>query len=277
MAKPKIDTAERDVEFDVAGNAQDVGKRGGPMSVSRVIGIMEMLAVEPMSLADLARRLAVPKPSLLNLLGELSALGVVRRDEAGRYILGGRAFRLASMMSFSGSLSTSVRTTLVEVSNALEAAVSIGYLDRHFRKLVYADRYGESSAVRYVVKFGAVIQLHTRATAKLLVAHESEETWREWFGAEPYEQLTPRSHKTFSTLYPELVDIRKAGIAWTCSEQYEGISGCAVPVYGSDDLVAAGLGMVMIGEAMERNRAQVMSVLRAAAETISAEFHLRRI
>ncbi|HEV2610093.1 MAG TPA: IclR family transcriptional regulator C-terminal domain-containing protein [Noviherbaspirillum sp.] len=275
MTKRQNDTAVGGA--DVAVEAQEAAKRGGPMSVARVIGIMEMLAVEPMSLATLANRLAAPKPSLLNLLGELTVLGVIRRDEAGLYILGGRAFRLASKMSFSGSLSTSVRTTLIEVSRALEAAVSIGYLDHHTRTLVYADRYGEASAVRYVVKFGAAIQLHTRATAKLLVAHESEETWREWFGPEPYQQLTPRSHTRFATLYPELVDIRNSGIAWTCSEQYEGISGCAVPVYGSDDMPAAGLGMVMIGEAMERNRTHVLSVLQAAADTISAEFHLRRI
>lgn len=275
MTNRKDDDAEREGEAAVDG--QDLKKRGGPMSVARVVGIMEMLAIEPMSLADLAKQLTAPKPSLLNLLGELSTLGIVRRDETGRYLLGGRAFRLASMMSFSGSLSTSVRTTLVEISQSLEAAASIGYLDHTSRKLVYADRYGESSAVRYVVKFGAVIQLHTRATAKLLVAHESEDTWRDWFGPEPYQQLTQRSHKTFSTLYPELVDIRESKVAWTYSEQYDGISGCAVPVYGSDDTVVAGLGMVMIGEAMERNRARVLSVLQAAAETISAEFHLRRI
>ena len=260
-----------------AGDARDLKRRSGPMSVARVLGIMEMLAAEPMPLAALAKQMGAPKPSMLNILSELSALGFVRRDENGRYLLGGRAFRLASMMSFSGSLSTSVRATLIEVSHALEAAVSIGYLDRSSRGLVYADRYGESSAVRYVVKFGGQVHLHTRATAKLLVGYESEDTWRAWFGPEPYAQLTPHSHKGFSSLYPELVEIRKCGVAWTYSEQYEGISGCAVPVYGSDGKVVAGLGMVMIGEAMTRNRARVLSVLQAAAEAVSAEFILKRI
>jgi IclR family acetate operon transcriptional repressor len=247
------------------------------MSVARVLGILDTLAGGPVALSDLSRDMAAPKPSLLGILGELVALGFVRRDEQGRYLLGGRAYRLASRMSVSGSLSSSVRSTLVEVSRDLEAAVSLGYLDPESHTLVYADRYGESSAVRYVVKFGSAIQMHTRATGKLLVAYEEEDTWPIWLGPEPYKQLTPRTHTSLVTLRKELLGIRKTGVAWTYSEQYEGISGCAVPVLGDDSRVVAGIGLVMIGESLEKNRARVLSVLAAAAETLAAEFQLRHI
>jgi IclR family acetate operon transcriptional repressor len=257
--------------------AGSAAKRGGPMSVARVLGILDSLTEGPVALADLARRMEAPKPSLLAILGELLALGYVRRDQDGRYLLGSRAFRLASRMSVGGSLSNSVRATLIELSRALEAAVSLSYLDPESHTLIYADRYGESSAVRYVVKFGAAIQLHTRATGKLLVAYEDEGSWPDWFGPEPYNQLTPRSHVGMATLRKELLEIRKTGVAWTFSEQYEGISGCALPVYGYDDKVVAGVGLVMIGESLEKYSDKVRSALSAAAETMTAEFRLRRI
>ena len=252
-------------------------KRAGPMSVGRALRILEGLAAGPMALAELAREMDAPKPSLLGVLGELITLGYVRRDGAGRYLLSGRSYRLASILSASGSLSRSVRSLLAGLSAELEAAVSLGYLDSQSRSLVYVDRYGESSAVRYVVKFGAPIYLHTRATAKLLVAFEREETWPSWFGPEPYKSLTSSSRTTYKELHQELTQIRKDGVAWTVSEQYDGISGCAVPVFGPRNEAVAGIGMVMIGESLEKNRERVVAVLNEAAQSLSAEFIMRGI
>lgn len=252
-------------------------KRAGPMSVGRALRILEGLAAGPVALAELAREMDAPKPSLLGVLGELITLGYVRRDGDGRYLLSGRSYRLASILSASGALSRSVRSLLTGLSAELEAAVSLGYLDSQSRSLVYVDRYGESSAVRYVVKFGAPIYLHTRATAKLLVAFEKEETWPSWFGPEPYESLTSSSRTTYKELQQELTQIRKDGVAWTVSEQYDGISGCAVPVFGPDNEAVAGIGMVMIGESLEKNRERVVAVLNEAAQSLSAEFIMRGI
>lgn len=252
-------------------------RRAGPMSVARVLAVIEHLAHGPLALADLGRELAAPKPSLLALLGELVQLGFIRKDQQGRYLLAGAAYRLAARVSMAGSMNVSMRATLMSVSTELEAAVSLGYLDPKSRTLVYADRYGENSAVRYVVKFGAAIELHTRATAKLLIAHQDESQWRAWFGPEPYKQLASRSHVGFAGLQEELRAIRRERIAWTCSEQYEGISGCAVPVLDAEEAVLAGIGLVMIGEAMNMKRERVVSSLQAAADTLSAEFKMRGI
>lgn len=255
------------------------GKRPGPMSIARVLGILDQLSSGqgPVSLSDLSRDMAAPKASLLGILGELVALGFVRRDEEGRYLLGGKAYRLASKMSSTGSLSRSVRNVLADVSRELEATVSLGYLDTESRTLVYADRYGESSAVRYTVKYGQATHLHARATAKLLISLQPEDSWADWFGPEPYQKAASRSHTRFATLRPELVEARKNLVAFTHSEQYDGISGCAVPVFAHDGTAAAGLGILMIGESMERNRERVLKVLRSAAESLESEFHLRRI
>jgi DNA-binding IclR family transcriptional regulator len=277
MAKTGTRTISIESDAGAMLTADSTAKRGGPMSVARVLGVLDSLTDGPVALADLARLLEVPKPSLLAILGEMVVLGYVRRDQDGRYLLGSRAFRLAFRMSIGGSLSSSVRATLIELSRELEAAVSLSYLDPESHTLIYADRYGESSAVRYVVKFGAAIQLHTRATGKLLAAYEDETSWPDWFGPEPYKQLTPYSHVGMATLRKELLEIRKTGVAWTFSEQYEGISGCALPVYGYDDKVVAGIGLVMIGESLEKYRDKVLSALSAAVETMTAEFRLRRI
>lgn len=279
MNSDKNLTYARSARAKRSENIQDAApaKRPGPMSIGRALGILEGLAAGPVTLADLARELDAPKPSLLGVLGELIALGYVRRDMNGRYLLSGRSFRMASTLSASGSLSRSVRSLLVELSAELEAAVSLGYLDTASHSLAYVDRYGESSAVRYVVKFGAPIYLHTRATSKLLVAFEKEETWPGWFGPEPYKRLTSNSRTRYKELRQELIQIRKDAVAWTRSEQYDGISGCAVPVFGPDEEAVAGVGVVMIGESLEKNRERVLAVLNEAARTLTAEFVMREV
>lgn len=252
-------------------------RRSGPMSVGRVLGVINQLAGGPHSLASLAKELGTPKPSLMGLLSELMQLGFIRKDQEGRYLLAGASFRLAARVSAAGSLNQSIRATLVGLSTDLEAAVSVAYLDPESRTMVYADRYGENSAVQYMVKFGTAIQLHTRATSKLLIAFEDESTWGSWFGPEPYKKLATRTHVKFATLKKELITIRNEGIAWTHSEQYDGISGCSVRVLDANDKVIAGVGLLMISEALEMNRKKVVSALREAADTTTAEFKMRGV
>lgn len=170
-----------------------------------------------------------------------------------------------------------MRAVLADISRELAASVSLGYLDVPRRELVYVERSAESSAVRYQVKFGPATHLHARASGKLLVALQPEATWPEWFGAEPYTQVAARTHTRFKSLQRDLKAARSQLVATTQSEHYDGISGCAVPVLGSDRQPAAAIGIAMIGEAFERNREQVRDVLHRAAETIGQEFALRRI
>lgn len=260
-------------------SAQGDSRRAGPMSISRVIGILEHLTNDqsPTSLSDISRLLEAPKTSLLSILNELQSLGFVRKDEAGRYLLAARAFRLASRMSASGSLARSVRTALVDIGRELEATVSLGYLDVASHTLIYADRYGDSSAVRYRVKFGPATHVHSRATGKMLIALQLEDSWPSWFGPEPYAKVTDRTHRRMSTLSPELKEARRALVAYTHSEQYEDIAGCSVPVFGADARAAAGIGLLMIGESMERQRERVLTALRKAAGSLADELKLRNI
>lgn len=274
----KSSTPTRRSDASAAPEMETPGlRRAGPMSVGRVLGVIHQLAGGPHSLAALAQELDTPKPSLMGLLSELVQLGFIRKDQQGHYLLAGASFRLAARVSAAGSLNQSIRATLVGLSTDLEAAVSLAYLDPESLTMVYADRYGENSAIRYVVKFGTAIQLHTRATSKLLIAFEDETSWRSWFGPEPYKRLATRTHVEFATLKKELVKVRSEGIAWTHSEQYDGISGCSVPVFGANDKIIAGIGLLMISEALEMNRDKVVAALRKAADTTTAEFKMRGV
>ena len=80
-------------------NEPELRRQGGPQSVTRVIRILEVLCASagPVSLADLARALAMPKSSLAALLRRLAEADfIVAADNAWR--LGPSAYGLGSAL-----------------------------------------------------------------------------------------------------------------------------------------------------------------------------------
>mgnify|MGYP006381416379 CR=1 FL=1 len=66
-------------------------------AVDRAVRLIDALAAshEPLPLAELARRLALPKSSTHGLLATLVAHGLARRNDAGEFSLGTRPLQWA--------------------------------------------------------------------------------------------------------------------------------------------------------------------------------------
>lgn len=260
--------------------ATPVGRQTtGPMSVERTLAILNALADsrEPMSLAALTRELDTPKPSVLSLVRELTALGYVRRDELGRIMLAGRSYRLALRIKASDSISVLVRDTLQRLSSRLMLTAALGYLDEKSRALVYADRYEAHGPIRYVVELSYPLEIHSRSLGKLLLAHQDEASWPDWLGAEPYRQFTPHTHTTYAELAKELHQLRQAGTSWSEGELHVGISGCSFPVRTSDGKVAAGLSIQGLTPALNAKRDEIEAALKSSAQDLTRELKLRHI
>ena len=167
--------------------------RSGPMSVNRVLGVLDTLAQadNALTLTGLAQRVGAPKQSLAGLLAEMCALRYLRRDADGRYLLGVAAHRLASRIAQRPSLATLVHQTLIDLCTELRVTTVFGYLDPVRRSLVYADRCESRSPVRYAVAAGAPLDIHSRSLGKLLLAQLPESDWPTWLGPEPYRATRP--------------------------------------------------------------------------------------
>ena len=69
-------------------------------TVARTVRVMRALAEagEPLTVAELGRRLGLPRPTVHRLLGLLAAEGIVASDGGGRYEVGREYRRLAALV-----------------------------------------------------------------------------------------------------------------------------------------------------------------------------------
>ena len=249
------------------------------MSVGRVLAILELLSQHQgaLSLSEMSRRLFCPKVSLLALMNELVALGYVRRNEHAQFELDSGARRLGLHLSASGTLHRTVRDTLKQLCDQLSLNAAFGYLDRRNRSLIYADRCEADTPVRFTVKLGEQLHIHSRSLGKLLLAFEPETDWPLWLGAEPYPQITRQTRTRLADIAPDLRDIRRKAMAWVVAEQWSGAAGCACPVRDAEGQVAAGLVVSGPIDAVSGNKAKIARALNAAAAALSTELRLRSI
>jgi DNA-binding IclR family transcriptional regulator len=249
------------------------------MSVGRVLAILELLSQhsEALSLSEMSRRLFCPKVSLLALMNELVSLGYVRRNAHGQFELDSRAHRLGLHLTSSGTLHRVVRETLQQLCERLKLNAAFGYLDQTHRKLVYADRCEADMPVRFTVKLGEQLHIHSRSLGKLLLAFQPQPDWPLWLGPEPYPQVARNTRTTLAALTPDLEDIRRKGMAWAVAEQWGGASGCAAPVRDQDGSVTAGVVVSGPVDAVNGNKARIAREVAAAAATLSTELRLRSI
>lgn len=253
--------------------------RSGPMSVGRVLAILDLLSQNPQGLAlsEMSRRLFCPKVSLLALLNELVTLGYIRRNLQAHFELDTRARRLGLQLSSSGALHRTVRDTLTDLCERLCLNAAFGYLDRRNRTLIYADRCEADTPVRFTVKLGEQLHIHSRSLGKLLLAYEPEADWSQWLGAEPYPQIARNTRTTLAEITPDLREIRRKGMAWAVAEQWSGAAGCACPIRDAEEQVAAGLVVSGPVDALNGNKVQIARELAAAAASLSSEFKLRAV
>lgn len=253
--------------------------RSGPMSVHRTLAIISLLAnnAQGLSLAEISRKLRSPKASVLGLLKELTALRYIRRNDGGKFELAASSYRLAVDISASSSLHKVVADTLIELSKELRLSAAFGYLDRDKRSLVYGDRCEANSPVRYVVKLGERLDIHSRSLGKLLLAHEPEREWPLWLGPEPYAQYTRHTRTRLAELLADAKVIRRKKLAWTNSEQYEGIAACACGVQDKDGRMVGGIAVQGLVARVTEHKARIAQMLQQACERVSVELRQRNI
>lgn len=146
----------------------------GPRSLTRLLGIFDVLAKSPdgMSLAELNVALESPKSSLLNLLRPLVAEGYLMHD-VGRYRLGPSIFRLSAGVMAAWNFSKILRPFLVDLSKSTNETVYVGVLDVEHKEITYVDVIESEQSVRYSMHIGLRRPLYCTAAGRVLLAHGS--------------------------------------------------------------------------------------------------------
>jgi len=137
----------------------------------RAFALLDALAQNdgPVTLASLAQRVRLPKPTVHRLLGQLAGAELVGREPEGRrFTVGPRLSALALRVLANSTYRGARRAILQGLVDELGETCNLTMLEG--AQVVYLDRVETPSPLRVNLQPGSKVPLHCTASGKLLLA-----------------------------------------------------------------------------------------------------------
>jgi len=214
----------------------------GPLSRAFVILDMVAGADAPVSVAEIAGRTGIPKPTVHRMVNHLLAEGLLRPDPMRRGLAPGpRLFNLFFRVQAGTWAHGPLRTVLADLVDEVRETCNLGVLDRD--AVLYVDRVECDWSIRVQLGPGSRVPLHATAIGKVLLAHMPPDARRRLLAVLPCPALMPATITDPEKLEAECAAIVSRGYALNKEENTEGLVGLAVPVREGTGRVIAGLAV----------------------------------
>jgi DNA-binding IclR family transcriptional regulator len=251
--------------------------RGLVPSILKAARLLEITASssEPQSLAQLTRRLDLPKSSVLGICTTLVQAGFLLRQENGRYQLGPRVLELAHSYLANTDFTREFAAAWDTRDVLRGEGVVLAVLDQ--TDVVYvAYRNGDQPlGVNY--RIGMRLPAHCSATGKALLSTLSEAQVRDRYGDTPLSRLTPHSHSSVDSLLTDLEQVRIRGHAIDNEETREGMRCYGAPIFdtsGTRAIAAVAVSTLKL-PGVDEKTSQLVAQLKRFADDLSCRLGAR--
>jgi DNA-binding IclR family transcriptional regulator len=214
---------------DGAARPPAVSRGESVKSAYRTVQLLELLADTPgrLTLADLQRRLGVPKSSLHGLLRTLVMSGWVEERDGG-YGIGVHALRIGAAYLDHNPMVRSAGPLLAALQRQLDETVHLAQLDGS--DIVYLASRESQHHLRVVSRIGRRLPAHSTALGKALLAARGTAEVDDLLPA-TLVALTPDTVTDRLALHAELAETRLRGWAFESGQNTPGLCcfGVAIP------------------------------------------------
>jgi DNA-binding IclR family transcriptional regulator len=234
-------------------------------SVRRSLDLIEIIAgsEQPPTHAELARRLAIPKSTLSQLLASLRDGGYVALID-GRYHPGIQLVSLSYRVAHKGRALTAVKPALDRL--AREAAESVLLAVRVHDQFMYVEQSPGPHPIRYAVETGDTRPLETTAIGRIFLAFDGAAPQPPRNGSEP-----ARLAASPAGLARILADIRRNGYSVNEGQVVEGVHAIAAPILDEKGRAIAALAVLGPRGRMIDMRKRIWPLLRETVARIRTE------
>lgn len=232
-------------------------------AVLRAALILDTLAEvrEPLALADLTRRLVLPKSSVLGLCNTLARTGLVTRHADGRFGLGVHLVNLSHAYLAGVDLTQEFNNVWDSMHVLPKEGIVLAVLDG--TDAVYVACRNSETPLGVSYRIGMRLPASCTATGKVLLSTLPESRVRELYRGGKLPRLTPHSRGSLKVLFEDLAQTRERGYAIDDQETREGMICLGAPVFdatGSHAVAAVAVSMLKYPEDADK--------LRLAADTV---------
>lgn len=250
-----------------------------PLSVARVLQIIKVLSQsdDPLSLAELSRRLSTPKTSLIGLLRGLIDMNYVTFSD-GLYRLGGSSFELAGAVLSARQrkhLNDYIRAGMTDLNALTGETILYGVLsgDRP-EMMTYVELVESRSAIRISVGIGDRSPLYCTAGGRILLAGMSDDLVRRYLSEAPLDRVTTKTEVDPARLYESVQAARREDWSSVGDEMVQGITGMAASIRDNTSRI---LGALIVagptGRMLDDEPALQTAILKSAKQISASLGH----
>ncbi|MAC58932.1 MAG: transcriptional regulator [Novosphingobium sp.] len=251
--------------------AAEERRAGSPQSVTRVIRLLEALCAsnEPVSLADLSRRLGTPKSSLAALLRGLADEDLVVASD-GAWRLGPGAFGLGSALTEARrrlQSSDLIREGMRRLCERTGETVLLAVGDHEGDMVTYVDLVESRNVVRYSVTIGDRRPFYASAGGRALLATCSPEAVSAYLKRVAPARLAKTTEIDPDALTEAIEQARVDGFAQTVDQAADGVTGTASVIR---DAAGGVVGALVVAAPTERAQGRLDELARQTLEEAAA-------
>jgi DNA-binding IclR family transcriptional regulator len=239
--------------------------------LERVFALLDCFTAEEpeLTLADLAARTAIPKPTVHRLTKVLVQRRLLRRTATG-FGLGLRLFELGELVDDRRELRDASLPSMEELFEHTHETVHLGVLDG--LEVLYFVKIVGYQSFPLPTRAGGRWPLHASALGKVLLAFGSADLLPTLLGS-GLKPLTPYTITEPRRLAGQLEAVRSDGVAFEYEESVLGNACMAAPIF---DLAGRPMAAVSVSGPPRRLRAEQRAPLvRRAAAEISRRISMR--
>lgn len=209
-------------------------KRSKGSSINRVLEIIELVSISerPLSPADLAFSLDIPKPSIHRLLQQLEADGFVQTDWRGLIIPSARLVKTAVGVLTCNSLE-SLRLSVLQ-RLAAEVGETCGIAIPNNLEMMYTDRVQSNWPLRIYLPIGGNVPVWCTSSGKLYLSSLPKTQRKRLMSNMPLQALTNNTLVDKVQLEASLEQIAETGVGVDNEEFIAGMVALSVPILSPD-------------------------------------------
>lgn len=203
-------------------------------SISRVLEIIEAVskAERPMSPADLAYQLDIPKPSIHRLLAVLESDGYLQINMRGLIVPGDRMLDIALGVLYSGRFKAPRQAILKRLT--AQIGETCGIAIPNGTEMIYYDRVQTDRPLQVHLPVGSHTPAWCTSSGKLYLSSLPKERRQRIINNLPLRQYARNTLTSAAALETALLKIRTDKLGTDNEEFVDGLVACAVPITGRD-------------------------------------------
>jgi IclR family acetate operon transcriptional repressor len=218
----------------MTGYKMTAQRREKGSSITRVLEIIEAIsrAERPMSPAELAFLLDIPKPSIHRLLQQLEADNYVQINMRGLLLPGDRMHNIALGVLHSSRFKALRQAILKDLAETIGETCGIAIPDG--TEMIYYDRVESNWPLRIHLPVGSHTPVWCTASGKLYLSSLPKERRHRIVGKLPLDKVARNTFTESESLERELLTIQVNDLGTDNEEFVDGMVACSVPIKDQD-------------------------------------------